>query len=356
MAEASAARLPDMTQATELTATVALRVISSTDVSQPTCKQRRINDGLPPRGGAGRLLRLQLTDGVVQCGAFEYRPLDPTLSVDVGATLLVKQGTLVARGMLLLEAEKVELVAAPPPHAAAEAHDAAATKGDGLPSAPKFTPLPVAPVHASRGGAAEPSRAIGAPSAASAAVTPCPRSLVEGGRTTQCGAAAAGQQTLSTAPPPGLQQQQQQQQQQQPLARAATPTSGQTRTRTGSKPASDASTTEAKPASGASTTEAPLPHRAAKQRAAAATTTTPRAPIVRPPPAPAAAPAPPAAPALDADLVADLLASGLSLAEVHLHLGLPPPPTPEAATAAPTAAAGGRPPTSKGGRGRGGRR
>ena len=68
----------------------------------------------------------------------------------------------------------------------------------------------------------------------------------------------------------------------------------------------------------------PSPTPAAVSRASPATSKPTRAAA---PPAPQAPPTVPTAPALDPGLVADLLDSGLTLAEVYATYGLPPPPS-----------------------------
>ena len=75
-----------------------------------------VNAGVPAHGAtsstATRLLRLQLTDGHSQCGAFEYKPLGTldAARTTPGAKLLVTTGARFVGGMLLLEPERCQFL------------------------------------------------------------------------------------------------------------------------------------------------------------------------------------------------------------------------------------------------------
>ena len=229
---AETARLPDL-QIGSLPATCELRVLSCVDAAQPLHRQAENHKNMHNNK---RLLRMQLTDGCRQCGAFEYSPFltSPTpQSVAPGATIRVHAGTRIQGGLLLLEPDRVDFLGGAPQ----TAHEIADPRSDGNTegAAPKFTPLPNPPVQE-----APPSRS--------------PR---------LCSTAA---------------------------------------------PAATASAPNRKPATAA----------AALTRGYAAVEPRASKPQIQPPSATIP-------PALDADLIEQLLATGLSLEEVHSSLGLPAP-------------------------------
>ena len=248
--------LPSLADVSTLPHECLLEVLSAVDASRALTSP--INN---ESSSSRRLLRLQLTDGNAQCGAFEYKPLGAVGKAYLrrGAKIKIKLGTRVAGGMLLLVPELTEWFSAAPLDAAA-----GAATVDVSDAAPRFTPLPDNPTPPPQKPAAPPPPAA------------------------------------APAPPPPPQQQPSQQQPSQPK---------------------------------------PPP---------------PKPPPPKPPPPkppPPQAPTAPTAPALDPELIEQLLATGLSLADVHASLGLPPPQA-----SAPSVKTDGAPQKGGGGRGKGGRK
>ena len=243
--------LPSLADVSTLPHECLLEVLSAVDASRALTSP--INN---ESSSSRRLLRLQLTDGNAQCGAFEYKPLGAVGKAYLrrGAKIKIKLGTRVAGGMLLLVPELTEWFSAAPLDAAA-----GAATVDVSDAAPRFTPLPDNP-------------------------TPPPQKP-----------AAPPPPTAAPAPPPPPQQQ---------------------------------------PSQPKPPPPKPPP---------------PKPPPPKPPP-PQAPPATQTAPTLDPELIEQLLATGLSLADVHASLGLPAPQA-----SAPSVKTDGAP-QKGGGRGKGGGR
>jgi hypothetical protein len=85
-----------------VSAPLLLQIVSVIDAGAPA--------RMPASSGHHRLLRLQLTDGVSQRGAFEFRSLGDVAEAQLlpGAKLRIKSGARLAGGMLLLDPLTVE--------------------------------------------------------------------------------------------------------------------------------------------------------------------------------------------------------------------------------------------------------
>lgn len=341
--------LPALAEVVSLPSACELEVLSCVDASAPIGSQRDLAEG------SARLLRFQLSDGVSQCGAFEYRPLGKLdeKMLRPGATIRIAAGTRVAGGMLLMTQEEVEWISlgrAPvlAPYAGDSSYSAAEI-------APRFSPPSLTPA-AGTAPASRVSYCNGSGTASTASAVAVTEEAPHSHNKVSSVSASAGpdkpHRPDSRAPPSPAS-----------AVHAAPPAPA---------PAPPPPPPRAPPPAAAVT---PAPPPASRPAAAAPPTSRPvvAAPpptraVSAPKPSPASAtPAAPAAPSLDTELVSDLLATGLSLAEVHATLGLPPPagaPGSAAAGAAAGAARGrggqakgaGAPPSSGGGRGRGRKR
>ena len=85
-----------------VSAPLLLQIVSVIDAGAPA--------RMPASSGHHRLLRLQVTDGVSQCGAFEWISLGDVAEAQLlpGAKLRIKSGARLAGGMLLLDPLTVE--------------------------------------------------------------------------------------------------------------------------------------------------------------------------------------------------------------------------------------------------------
>lgn len=288
---------------------VILSILSCVDVSKSR-HEEKVTANLPfTASSSRRLLRLLLSvDGSTQmsCSAFEYAPLGllaPSLLTS-GAKVRVRKGTRCANGQLLLEPDKVDFLGGAAP---ADSTDAAGPVDvtQGLLFPPRFRPLPENSESASTSAASGCGGFI-SPAATQSASTSAPAAGTEAAVATASATAPPAPPTTDAPPPP--------------------PSSAAERARARAAAAAAAAEAAAAKGSGAC---------AVKPPPTTATATAPnKLPPAQPPqraptahsPAPSAAHvAPMATAAVDADLLEQLLASGLTLAEVHHHLGLPPP-------------------------------
>ena len=238
-----------------------LQIVSVVDAGCARSEERTRSPSEAGRSHGKRLLRMQLTDGTSQCGAFEYVSLgavDP-LNLTKGAKLVAKRGTRRVGGMLLLEPELTELRGG---HTLVQRAEETVSKER---YAPRFVPLP--PVL--------PSTKPQAPS-----LQPHGRNLAPTSEPPVAPAPAAHGHRAPTH-----------------IIHVEEPVQPPARhNQMASAPASAVHATKPSPK--------PKPK-----------------PKLDPNPSPAAD----ASGALDPGLVADLLAAGLSLEEIHSQLGLPPP-------------------------------
>lgn len=279
-----------------------LEIISCVDASKPLHRQPLQHQGATQGGKTSpaatnvverRLLRMQLTDGVSQCGAIEYMPLGNKSSWLPGETLTILAATRCVGGMLLLQPELVH-VSSSVGHGS---HSTSVSKRIAVASreeqdsgrsgdaqAPKFRPLDLEPM----------------------AIAVAPQRDDSDGSSAKSGDGIARHGNSS-----------------EPSSTGDTPV------------------TQRMPA------PAPPKKAASVSKAVAAA-------VPKPPPA-----TPAAKSGLDPDMVADLMAMGLTLREIHEQLGLPPPGDEAGADAAGASAPSSKGPPQRGaganGRGTGGR-
>ena len=273
-----------MADGTVLDQPLDLEILNCVDAGRPVSKQEQNGTG-----SSKRLLRLQLAAAdASQCGAFEYQPLGEIAAscLQPGARVRIDRDTRLVGGMLLLTPGRTDFLGGgqamerPPATATPVADDAA----------PQFTPLPKSDSSNARAKASFVAPGDTSSQADTAAPPPS-------------GPAAHPASAPATPPPMSSSQ---------PAAHLTKPLAAPS-----PRPAQPPPAEKAVQAPRALTARPPPVGQPAPPR---------RVPPVAPPPAAA-----PATPGLDPELVADLLSTGLSLAEVHATLGLPPPPSTGAA-------------------------
>ena len=255
-----------------------------------------------------RLLRLQLTDGKSQCGAFEWQPLGSVSPSYLRPHSQIRLGpaTRCVKGMLLLTPEDVEFLGGgegEPPSKAAE------VESHGGDRPPRFTPtaLGAAPIPPRSHVAT--SVNLGQPSAQPVLLAP---------------AAAPAPSTVQQPAAP------------RPVARTA-PSESAGPPKQCTRPTPRSAPTAAAPTAAATTVGSRRPPSTPSKGAAAAATAT-------------------SGSAVDPELLEQLMSMGLSASEVHAHLGLTAGAAPPTGATASTASAARRTAAGPGGNGRGGPR
>ena len=269
--------LPELGETqTILTHELNLQIVSAFDAGVPAHASHA--------SSGSRLIRLQLTDArSSQCGAFEYQSLGhvPEESITPGAKLRVKSGARFVRGMLLLEPSVIEFLGGWV-EALASASEKAKGHGElgtvyATDSPPRFVPLPDLPAQSPQAAVRTAAPPACTPTVMSSSILPQRPTTPQRPKSPQ-----RLQHVVPLQPPP---------QRIPPMQRM--------------------------PASGAAS---PPPKSAQHLAQPPVQQIAPR-PQHEQAPEPASASLPP----LDPDMVADLLAIGLSLEEIHEQLGHPPP-------------------------------